>query len=635
MRRFAVVVIAVAVSVSGCSLFSSSEDTSPPQFDAASPVKEQTVDVSPDATTEVSVSDNWTISIPRGGSAASDSTFTVRPAEGSDEAGKSVIPLAGADLTLSTGQPTAPLTFRYELDEPPLPEGTDLYLLGRESGASDSVVPATPIAAAIDSNRRVATAQVPHLSTWEWLAVEANHFVTSTLGLRGSAPECKTQPRPGWLDEVVFLDEKEAPMRICTGADPADENIAVVKIRNNRGIGMIVTAPVTPRWAHLDVFSGQPANVAAEIESATISLLGVPTSVRSRTWVLPPGGGVDIGFTASSLPLISKITATATLSTVIYGVLWDQLEDRIGDPLTLSAMELGFMAACFGQAVDSGLAGMSDSQVRAAATGFAAVAMCLIQKAPDVLSEIAGHLSEKAFQQMQSRKIAEKVGRNHARYLPLLNRVTTALVLADAVATVNLGAGAWEIGLFKKVDPEYSLNAACGRIDDRRTVTHPSLGAVTIGLRHGRTVSPERAASSRSIPRASGCLCRPSPCTEMHSTSPTPSPMRPRTFSSRTTRAATTASSLSSRLPPATQTSVGRRAGWPTRAQRTPITPRRSSAPPAPTVATRSRLSPMTANQTARAAPSPPRSSAGTVGGTSSSAETDRHLRGGCAGAGP
>lgn len=482
MRRFAVVVIAVAVSVSGCSLFSSSEDTSP-QFDAASPVKEQTVDVSPDATTEVSVSDNWTISIPRG-SAASDSTFTVRPAEGSDEAGKSVIPLAGADLTLSTGQPTAPLTFRYELDEP-LPEGTDLYLLGRESGASDSVVPATPIAAAIDSNRRVATAQVPHLSTWEWLAVEANHFVTSTLGLRGSAPECKTQPRPGWLDEVVFLDEKEAPMRICTGADPADENIAVVKIRNNRGIGMIVTAPVTPRWAHLDVFSGQPANVAAEIESATISLLGVPTSVRSRTWVLPPGGGVDIGFTASSLPLISKITATATLSTVIYGVLWDQLEDRIGDPLTLSAMELGFMAACFGQAVDSGLAGMSDSQVRAAATGFAAVAMCLIQKAPDVLSEIAGHLSEKAFQQMQSRKIAEKVGRNHARYLPLLNRVTTGLVLADAVATVNLGAGAWEIGLFKKVDPEYSLNAACGRIDDRRTVTHPSLGAVTIGLRHG------------------------------------------------------------------------------------------------------------------------------------------------------
>ncbi|ETA04886.1 MULTISPECIES: hypothetical protein [Gordonia] len=482
MRRFAVVLIAVALSVSACSLFSSPDDDTSPRLESG-PVTEQTVDVAPDTTTEVAVSDNWAISIPPG-AATPGSSFTVRPAEQSTAAGKSVTPVAGADLTLSSGQPVAPLTFRYELDEP-LPEGTDLYLVGKEADAPGSAAPATPIAAAIDGDRRVATAQVPHLSTWEWLAVEANHFVTSTLGLRGGAPRCPTQPRPGWLDEAVFLDSKEAPMRVCTGADPADKNIAVVKIRNNRGIAMIVTAPVTPRWAHLDVFSGQPTNVAAEIESATISMLGVPTSVRSRTWVLPPGGGVDIGFTASSLPVISKITATATVSTVLYGVLWTQLEDLVDDPLTLSAMELGFMAACFGQAVDSGLAGMSDSQVRAAATSMTAVGMCLAQKAPDVVGEIAGHLSEQAFEQMQNRKIAEKVGRTYARYLPLLNTVTTGLVVADAVASVNLGAGAWEISLFKKIDPEYSLNAACGRIDDRRTVDHPSLGTVTIGLRRG------------------------------------------------------------------------------------------------------------------------------------------------------
>jgi hypothetical protein len=229
--------------VVGCSSPFGKEDTDDGLFGAAPPVKEQTIDLSQTNGTDIAVSDSWTVTAPAG-SAPAGATFDVSPVD------QSATPptISTASLYLSSGQPVTPLTFRYDVPKP-VPPGVDLYLIGADGTSTPDVpAPATVIPTQLDDDRRIATAEVPHLSWWEWVAGETNHFLTSMAGLRTGEPECASQPRPGWLEEVIYLEGKDAPMLVCTGVDPNEDGTAVVKIRNNRGVAMIVTAPVTPKW---------------------------------------------------------------------------------------------------------------------------------------------------------------------------------------------------------------------------------------------------------------------------------------------------------------------------------------------------------------------------------------------------
>ncbi|MFZ2510382.1 MAG: hypothetical protein WAW85_04740 [Gordonia sp. (in: high G+C Gram-positive bacteria)] len=487
MHRMLVVTLTALLVLTGCSV--TGTPTRGPQ---PPPVTEQSVALAPDRDTEITVSESWTITVPRGAAPAS-ATLDIRPSEDSLPSTEYQHTITSAEVSLSSGQPSVPLVFRYTLPDP-VAEGTDVYLVGRNQVrsevAGEDVTALAPIRATLDESRRTATASVPHLSVWDWVtdaAIETNHFLNSVLGIRSDAPSCETQPVPKWFDKAIFLDSKEAPMRVCVGADPGNRDLAVVKINNNRGIAIIVTGPVTPVWAHQSQWSGQPSDIAAEIESATIRAFGLPSSVASRTWVVPPGGTLDIGFSSGSLPLTSKITASANIWTVLYGLLWKLAEEAVDDPLTFSALEVGSMAACFGSAANTALGATESSK---AGVGMAAAALCVMDKPADVLSEVAGRLSDRAFDEMRKRRIASKVGRASARYLPVLNAITNGLIVSDAGLTTQLPDGAWEIGLFKHIDPATTLNALCGRIDDRREVKHPQLGTVTIGIRREEKSRP-------------------------------------------------------------------------------------------------------------------------------------------------
>ncbi len=467
-----IIVLVLACVLPGCagSQGDSGNGGPPP---AGPPIKEQVVALSSSADTEVAVSEAWTVKVP---SAPGGATFTVRAAPERDENPA----LSRADLTMSTGQPSTPLEFTYRLSEP-VPNGVEVYFVGTP-GVADTAEAATVVAAQLDGDRRIATARIPHLTWWEVFAAEANHFLTSAVGLRTNAPSCDTQPRPDWIEDPVFLEGKDAPMLVCTGADPADRDTAVVKIRNNRGVAMIVTAPVTPTWAHLDAYSGLPSNVISEFLTATTEFFGVPAPERPRTWVLPPGAGVDIGFTEQSLTgqPVAKITTKVSTSAVAYGLIWTALAEHFDDVTALTAIEMGIMGVCFGEGAN---AAVTASDATAVAAGVARIVGCAIQSAPDILGEISGHISEQAWSELQrTHAITDKLRSIRFLLLRVLGVAQATVVIGDTLSTLALGSGAYEIALFTRIGAQSGLSSLCGRIDEQRKIEHPTLGQVTVGL---------------------------------------------------------------------------------------------------------------------------------------------------------
>jgi hypothetical protein len=165
----------------------------------------RTVPVAPDRETTVAVDGRWSVTVPAGGAGPGAATLTVSSVTGLASPGRAQHPLAGAALTLSSGQPAKPLTFTYRLDQP-LPADQVLYLLDDDAdGAAlrgdlpaDRVDAARVHAATLSPDRRVATVSVAHLSFKEWLSAAAGDLTQAlgrVFGQRAGAPEC-TGARP-------------------------------------------------------------------------------------------------------------------------------------------------------------------------------------------------------------------------------------------------------------------------------------------------------------------------------------------------------------------------------------------------------------------------------------------------------
>lgn len=479
LRRVGLLLVAVAM-VAGCAsvVDGEPEAAQAPAVPRGPEVAGSSVGLAPGEDTEVQVSPSWAVTLPDG-SAPSGAEFTVEPIEGelSPEA------FSGAALTLTSGQPQVPLTFTYTFAEP-VPEGVEVLLLGTPGdGPSDEPVETTAITAELDTARLTASAQVPHLSFWEWVATDVNNFITSAAGLRTDAPECESQPRPGWFEDAIFLDGKEAPMLVCTGSDPNDSSVGVVKIRNNRGVAMIITAPVTPAWAHHTVFSGSVSSLGAEALTVITENLnrsmGVSAQERSRSWVLPPGGGVDIGFGEDTLPLISKITAEISTSSMAFGLIWDALGEVFDDAGALTAVEMGIAGVCFTDAYNSTVSAAEGSRV---AAGIANIATCAMERAPDIVGEIAGNVSEQTWGKLGGEmKLPQKIARVFKSLVRVVALGKYTVVIGDAISTLMLVEGAKEITLHTKL--KATPQSVCGDpAKDVRKIKHPKLGTVEVAL---------------------------------------------------------------------------------------------------------------------------------------------------------
>jgi hypothetical protein len=87
------------------------------------------------------------------------------------------------------------------------------------------------------------------IKLYEQAADELYYAVGGMFDVRVPAPTCEGDP-PGWVQDVIFLDDRNTAIRWCAGHDKDDPSLLVIKARVNRGFGFLVETAAKPERVH-------------------------------------------------------------------------------------------------------------------------------------------------------------------------------------------------------------------------------------------------------------------------------------------------------------------------------------------------------------------------------------------------
>lgn len=142
----------------------------------------------------------------------------------------------------------------------------------------------------VSADRRTLTARVGHFSLWD----DVQYLAGWLLDTRVSAPECERE-RPPWLDDVTFVDDKNAPLRWCAGRDPRERSRLVVTVAVNRSYGMAVRPAVDPVDSEDSLFGSGPEQLAGHL---WVKASELPPNLRGTFGgQFPVMGGEQVSFT--------------------------------------------------------------------------------------------------------------------------------------------------------------------------------------------------------------------------------------------------------------------------------------------------------------------------------------------------
>jgi hypothetical protein len=232
--------------------------------------------------------------------------------------------LEGGDL------PAAGVTIARRLSSP-LPLG-DTATLAYYDGEHDAWI-AVPTQTSAD--RRTLSTTVHHLSIWNDIQYGAGWL----LDRRVDAPECEG-PRPSWIrgsGDVVVLDDKNAPLRWCTGHDPNHPDVLVVKVRLNRSYGVRMVPSVAPTWLYDGLFQSGPGGFLTEAPLRLSEAFHRPRPRAGET-ILLGGEEVDYGFTEAQVRSLSApvlVRAKLEKPEAIAGLTYTALTKLAGDEKVL------------------------------------------------------------------------------------------------------------------------------------------------------------------------------------------------------------------------------------------------------------------------------------------------------------
>lgn len=175
----------------------------------------------------------------------------------------------------------------------PVPAGQSAALAYYDEGAGAwHSVPST-----LSPDRLSIAATVHHFSIWDDVYYDVGKLATQ----RTDPPTC-TGKVPGWVGDSTFLDDPNAPLRWCVGADPRHPDVVVLKVRNNRAYGFALRPAVAPQFA----FSSLASELGLE-DLLTAGLRGTLTAPASVVGALKgivflaPDTGADFGFTQAQV----------------------------------------------------------------------------------------------------------------------------------------------------------------------------------------------------------------------------------------------------------------------------------------------------------------------------------------------
>ena len=132
-----------------------------------------------------------------------------------------------------------------------------------------------------DSERRALVVTTDHLSlwqpwTWDWgqIVGDISAGIGRLVGKRAAPPTCSGTV-PEWVRDVVYVDYPTNPILACAESDPADPEIAVVRITNNRPYAMVLTPTTRFAWAQVDL----PDSIREVAKAQTIAQTGAPDAL--------------------------------------------------------------------------------------------------------------------------------------------------------------------------------------------------------------------------------------------------------------------------------------------------------------------------------------------------------------------
>lgn len=324
-------------------------------------VRAQTVALPGGVETTAQVDEQWTVTVPVGGVPAGGAQLMIVPAppSGDPADGDSERPLIGAGFVLSTGQPAAPWTFTYRPVRP-LPADRTVYLVDEMGSSPDEVTPATVRPARWNADRSVAEVTVEHLSLkqwWEGATSGLTAFIGKFFGQRTDPPRCddagaENAQRPAWLKEAIHVEDRNAPLLVCTGRDPRNPDIAVVKLANNRGGAFVVTAPTRPEWAYHKRTFAPVTELPIKLVNRALVALNVPRDRLDRAWILLPGEEVHIGLTRDQVlrgGAPAKVAATFDPTSMAFGMFAKEVLKQL-DGAGANGWDTAFLLACVDKA---------------------------------------------------------------------------------------------------------------------------------------------------------------------------------------------------------------------------------------------------------------------------------------------
>ncbi|OJY45929.1 hypothetical protein [Pseudonocardia sp. 73-21] len=460
-RVHAAALVAILVVLGGGVVAAVRLDGSPPATSAAPPVPVETthvVSIPADRSTEVQIDDRWSIRVPAGGAGPAPATLAIEPVGGERVRPAGGTSLSAARLVLSSGQPTAPWTFVYHLDTP-LPPDRLLYLLddagdGSAYGAPavdatvHEVTPARVHLAALSPDRRTATVTVDHLSFKQWLTDaigDLTHDIGAVFDQRTDAPTC-SGPRPVWLTDAIYVDDQNAPMRVCTGHDPQQATVATVKVADNRGGALLFASPVRPTWTYQSVLGDGVPGWLDELRTAALGKLGIPASLADRTWLVAPGQQVHVGFAQAALAPSANPTVLRsryTPETMAFGLIDTLLSRQLGH--ASPTWEYEALAYCTqGAAAD---AADGSPSVRTALVVAAKLAKCAVENVRPILDQLRAAMPASAWERLSPAIMrTADVAKGALGRLLLIAEAT--YIVTDIATTIALDPDALKINLF-------------------------------------------------------------------------------------------------------------------------------------------------------------------------------------------
>jgi len=182
-----------------------------------------------------------------------------------------------------------------------------------------------------------------------------------------------------------------------------------------------------------------------DLEITVTGKLGIAPDVADRTWLVPPGQQIHLGFSQAALdpaPDPAVITAVFTPETMAIGLINDELSDVLSES---AAWSYAVLAVCAHDASGDVAAGTPSATTVLTAAGE--LATCAIENVDEVVKQIRNAMPAEEWERI-SPAISRTANAAKKRLGPIIVWARLSYIAADVGTTLVVDPAALKVNVF-------------------------------------------------------------------------------------------------------------------------------------------------------------------------------------------